>query len=181
MNTVTNKPTKTPIKRNRPFRILKPLDPSKIAEKLTELGASNKEIAELYGVKENQFYVWQRALPDLKKAVEKGRLRADERVIDSLFNLALRGNVTAQIFWLKNRQPNEWNDRRELFGKITVENQSPDELDRASDAELRKILGTGGLCLLRDQPAENGNGHPDRKTVPAKNNNGDDSSETDPW
>jgi len=35
---------------------------------------------------------------------------SDERVVDSLYKNALAGNVTAQIFWLKNRRPSEWRD-----------------------------------------------------------------------
>ena len=31
---------------------------------------------------------------------------------------ALKGNVTACIFWLKNRKPSEWRDVRDVTGEI---------------------------------------------------------------
>ena len=33
-----------------------------------------------------------------------------ERVVNSLYHQAISDNVTAQIFWLKNRRPAEWRD-----------------------------------------------------------------------
>ena len=43
-----------------------------------------------------------------------GMIEATQAVISALFeNAVVRHNVTAQIFWLKNRAPNEWRDRTE--------------------------------------------------------------------
>ena len=39
---------------------------------------------------------------------------ADKRVEKSLYFQALKGNTTAMIFWLKNRQPDQWRDRHEV-------------------------------------------------------------------
>ena len=38
-----------------------------------------------------------------------------EEVAKKLYTEALAGNVTAMIFWLKNRQPSKWRDKPELF------------------------------------------------------------------
>ena len=34
-------------------------------------------------------------------------------VENALFKNAIEGNVTAQIFWLKNRKPDKWRDKPE--------------------------------------------------------------------
>ena len=49
-----------------------------------------------------------------KYALKRGREASDERVVDSLYKNALGGNVTAQIFWLKNRRPDQWRDVQHL-------------------------------------------------------------------
>ena len=45
--------------------------------------------------------------------------RAHEMVEDALFRRALDGNTTAQIFYLTNRSPNRWQDRRAM-GKLEL-------------------------------------------------------------
>ena len=50
----------------------------------------------------------------LMERVEDARAQADEVVIKSLYTKAtVDKNTTAMIFWLKNRRPAEWRDRRE--------------------------------------------------------------------
>src|SRR5271169_137243 len=51
----------------------------------------------------------------LLERVDDARAQADEIVIKSLYTMAtVDKNVTAAIFWLKNRRPKEWRDRREM-------------------------------------------------------------------
>jgi hypothetical protein len=51
---------------------------------------------------------------ELREALKRGREGSDERVVTSLYHQALAGNVTACIFWLKNRRPSEWRDVQHL-------------------------------------------------------------------
>ena len=44
---------------------------------------------------------------------------ADFQIENALFKSALDGNVTAQIFWLKNRRPDKWRDRQESKVDLT--------------------------------------------------------------
>lgn len=48
------------------------------------------------------------------------------------------GDTTAQIFWLKNRKPNEWRDKREteLSGELKTNNP----LQGLSTEELKKLI-----------------------------------------
>jgi hypothetical protein len=53
--------------------------------------------------------------PDLLERVNDARAQADEVVIKSLYTRAtVDKDTTAMIFWLKNRRPTEWRDRREI-------------------------------------------------------------------
>jgi hypothetical protein len=57
--------------------------------------------------------------PKFAERVEEFRSMADENVKRSLYRAARNGNVTAMIFWLKNRQPEHWRDRREIVAEVT--------------------------------------------------------------
>lgn len=45
-------------------------------------------------------------------------------------------DTTAAIFWLKNRQPEKWRDRKELDATVNL----GDELESMSDEQLKKII-----------------------------------------
>lgn len=48
------------------------------------------------------------------EAVDEARSVADDVVESRLYREAVGGNVTACIFWLKNRRPHEWRDRHDV-------------------------------------------------------------------
>jgi hypothetical protein len=52
------------------------------------------------------------------QALKRGREGSDNRVVESLYHQALSGNVTACIFWLKNRRPSEWRDVQNVDAAI---------------------------------------------------------------
>ena len=106
---------------------------------LARRGCTMEEIAAELSVAPSTLKKWVAENPELKKAVDHGRLLADVAVEDSLFARA-RGctirkkrkvkdgdktreeeweeevppDTTACIFWLKNRDPERWRDRQEL-------------------------------------------------------------------
>lgn len=49
--------------------------------------------------------------------VEEWEGKKGDILEDVLFNQARDGNITAIIFWLKNRRPDRWKDKRELAGE----------------------------------------------------------------
>ncbi len=65
----------------------------------------------LYRLKDNK--------ADIKDALKRGRAKGLSIVANALYQNALSGNVTAQIFYLKNRSPEEWQDRRDIAIKTT--------------------------------------------------------------
>jgi len=84
-------------------------------------------------------WAWRKADKHLDDAVFEARHTCTQMVEDALYSLALSGNVTAQIFWLKNRAPDQWRDRHELkHTGVEAEIELPDAvakelIQRAAD------------------------------------------------
>ena len=49
-----------------------------------------------------------------KARIEEAKLIADDVIVQCLHDAAKDGNITAMIFWLKNRRPVEWRDKHDL-------------------------------------------------------------------
>jgi len=116
-------------------------DPAKTPEqayKLCLLGATDKELADFFGVAESTLNKWKIDYPEFSEALNRGKVEADARVAHSLYHRALgyehpdtdirvvNGEVVitptikryppdtaAAIFWLKNRQRGKWRDKIE--------------------------------------------------------------------
>ncbi len=111
------------------------------AQKLAGLGATDIEVADFFDVDVRTIYRWKHDEPGFCQALNIGKEKADERVINSLYQKAvgyeqdevkifmpggaekpvyapfrakIAPDTTAAIFWLKNRRPGEWRDRQEL-------------------------------------------------------------------
>ncbi len=88
------------------------LDMSEV-ERLGGLGLTLDEVGYVLGVTTQTIHNWKKN-PKFFDALKKGRAQADSRIKQSLYQRALEGDVTAQIFWLKNRDPKNWGDKRQL-------------------------------------------------------------------
>lgn len=88
-------------------------------ETLAGQGLSKKEIAYCIGIGRSTLYEKQKTDQDFLDAIKKGRAAGLQTVTNALMSNAIDGNVTAQIFYLKNRSPENWQDRRntEITGK----------------------------------------------------------------
>ena len=131
--------------------------------KLALLGATREQIANFYQVGGSTIDRWRDRHPAFGDAMRRGKDEADSKVAESLYRRATgyshpedkifndQGramvvatvkhyppDTTACIFWLKNRQREQWRDRTEL---VTVEDQvsklSEDDI-YAALAELAK-------------------------------------------
>jgi hypothetical protein len=115
------------------------------AYKMSLLGATDKELADIFEVAESTIYEWKNEHPKFSEAIKKGKDDADTKVADSLFKRALgyshpdvdikmfEGEIittkltkhyppdtTAAIFWLKNRQPGKWRDKTIVDNNINL-------------------------------------------------------------
>lgn len=60
------------------------------------------------------FVFWKKKYARFKRAVEYCSTLCIRVVEDRLYTDATNGNTTAQIFFLKNRAPKRWRDKREI-------------------------------------------------------------------
>lgn len=146
------------------------------ARKLCMLGATDAEIADFFEVSVRTVARWKTRHEEFAQALVVGKTLADERVRRSLYHKAvgydfveqqaikvkleqhreevqivdvekhMPPDTTAQIFWLKNRDPENWRDKvtAEHTGKdgepIAVSAASPRDLARAMALVVAKGL-----------------------------------------
>ena len=77
-------------------------------------GLTEEQIAkEKIGISRKTLSEWKNKFSDFGNALKRGKEVADYEVENSLFKAAKEGNVTAMIFWLKNRRRDKWRDKYE--------------------------------------------------------------------
>lgn len=74
-------------------------------------GLTDEQIAHNMGCSRSTLNDWRNKYPDISNALKKGKEVVDYEVENALLASALAGNVTAQIFWMKNRRPDKWRDK----------------------------------------------------------------------
>ena len=103
-------------------------------------GLTDEQIAHNMGIATGTLYEWKNRFPELSEALKKGKEVVDIQVENALLKRALGyeyeetkvivetdgrkrverikkhvlPDVTAQIFWLKNRRPGVWRDKHEI-------------------------------------------------------------------
>ena len=77
-------------------------------------GLTNEQIADNIGINVKTLYDWKNKSSEFCNVLKEGREVVDYQVENALLKNALEGNVTAQIFWLKNRKKNEWREKIEI-------------------------------------------------------------------
>lgn len=75
-------------------------------------GLTDAQAAEAIGVSRRTLHNWRKKSKIIADAVQLGKNTVDVMVENRLLQEALGGNVTAMIFWLQNRKPDHWRDRR---------------------------------------------------------------------
>lgn len=85
------------------------------------LGATLAKAGKLVGVTRQAVAKHATKHPAFQERMDEARSIADANVIRSLYRAARSGNVTAMIFWLKNRIPSEWRDRREIVAQVRTD------------------------------------------------------------
>lgn len=138
------------------------------AYKLCLLGATDKEMADFFGVSEVTFNAWKKNHPEFLKSLKEGKESADANVASRLYQRAMGyshpedkifndngeplivptikhypPDTTAAIFWLKNRRKDQWRDKQdmELTGKDggPIETSSKPDLSKLSVEELKQL------------------------------------------
>ena len=77
-------------------------------------GLTDEQIAHNMGIVTSNLYDWKKKYSEISEALKKGKEVVDIEVENALLKSALEGNITAQIFWLKNRKPNRWREKQSI-------------------------------------------------------------------
>lgn len=137
------------------------LEPDKLLllEGWAREGLFDKQIAEKMNVGEATLYNYKKKYPQIKEALRKGKELVDIEVENALFKRAIGytvkvveqkvdkdgcvhdttrdvhipGDVTAQIFWLKNRKRMQWRDKVEYETNNDDLNKVKELLTKISD------------------------------------------------
>ena len=80
-------------------------------EALARKGLSIDQIADCLNISRATIYRHKKKNSDLSDAITKGQSKGVANVSNALYKAAMAGNITAQIFYLKNRGPDAWKDR----------------------------------------------------------------------
>lgn len=138
-------------------------------------GLSDDEMADLFGVSRKLMTAWKKFYPDFAKAIEKGRTKADAKVIESLYKLATgyshedtkfathEGEITDSVtyqkhyppnfqaiqFWLTNRQGSHWRNRQEVDNMVSGKPGAPPVGVKNED---KKELVSSILALIQPKP-----------------------------
>lgn len=114
------------------------------------LGATDAELGVFFDVCEATINNWKLEFPEFLESLKRGKIMADAKVAQSLFHRATgyscpdldikmyEGEIietpfvkhyppdtTSMIFWLKNRQPEKWREKREPSDNDNDQDVSP--------------------------------------------------------
>ena len=84
-------------------------------------GLTDEQIAKNMGIGVRTLYEWKEKFPQITQSLKRSKELVDLEVENALFKSAIGfvgpdekyypPNITAQIFWLKNRKPAAWRDK----------------------------------------------------------------------
>ena len=152
-------------------------------------GYTDKDLAKHFKISERTLYVWKNRHLEFSEAIKKGKDEFDSRVVEqSLLKRAVgytydeitqepdketgklvtvkvvskqvAGDVLAMIFWLKNRNPQRWSDKKEIDHRIEGITEPLTEEELLSRVKKAKAAGTG---VDMKSIEGNDNGHSDQK------------------
>ena len=92
-------------------------------------GLSETQIATLLGVNISTITREKKRNEQFAHAIKKGRYKAVQLVANKVFQNAMEGKETSAIFFLKNRDPDNWADRQEKVINVNLK----DALTHASN------------------------------------------------
>lgn len=136
-----------------------------IAYKMCQMGATDADLAEALGIGLTTLDAWKKKHQEFSEALKKGKAISDAEVANSLYQRAVGyshadvdikviknkivttkltkhypPDTTAAIFWLKNRQKQQWRDKQE-YGITDKDGNDVKQFDlsKLTDEELRKL------------------------------------------
>lgn len=134
-------------------------------------GMTEREIAEFIGINYSTLQVWKSDIPEFREALLAGKEGPNRRVVAALYQSAIgytveirkgqvnkqgelvewtetvfvKPEVAAQIFFLKNRDNENWNDRN---------GNADSSFQNLSDAELARLVREKAARLIATKAAD---------------------------
>lgn len=121
-------------------------------------GLTDEQISNNLGIHISTFYDYKKNYSEFSEALKKGKEIIDYQVENALLKRALGyeyeeityehgeetkrvlkhvvGDTTAQIFWLKNRKPQQWRDKKDIEHSGEVNNP----YSELTTEELKKLI-----------------------------------------
>lgn len=146
-----------------------------MVEHVAKLGARDEDIAQVFGVTRQCVEKWKKRHPAFNEALRRGKLEADAQVAQALYSRATGYRWTEQqavkvkdgpqlervevvdvekqvppdtvacIFWLKNRRPMDWRDKKEIEHEVTGGVVLMDQQPETKDAWARVVDDTKAI------------------------------------
>ena len=136
--------------KKKPGRKAINLDHNEI-ERLAGMGLNERQICASLGINPSTL-TRKKHIKSIKQALEKGRAKAIAQVSSQLFNNAMEGKETSAIFFLKNRDPDNWKDRNILETNHTI------NLSHVINSAKERIPNATHKIKRLDDPVDKGEG-----------------------
>lgn len=129
-----------------------------VLEGLARDGLTDEQIAQKIGIVSSTLYEWKKKYRGISEAIKRGKEVIDRQVENALLKRALGykydevtvengvetkrvtkevvPDTTAQIFWLKNRKPEDWRDKQ----SVEVSGNINNPFKELTTEELKKIV-----------------------------------------
>lgn len=136
------------------------------------LGATDEDLAKFLAVCIATINNWKKKEPQFLESIKKGKEDADAQVVKSLFKRAtgitvkevrsdanggsetvkeLPPDTTAAIFWLKNRQRQNWKDKQDIDQVSTVTVNDERDLQSYSIEDLQALNAIHGKYTKKEE------------------------------
>ena len=146
--------------KKKPGRKAINLDHNEI-ERLAGMGLNERQICASLGINPSTL-TRKKHIKSIKNALEKGRAKAIAQVSSKLFNNAIEGKETSIIWFLKNRDPDNWKDRNILETNHTINlshviNSAKERIPNATQTikRLDESIDKGKGIFLDNKGTEN--------------------------
>lgn len=101
-------------------------------------GLTDEQISRNLGISKVTFYKYKASCSELNELLKKSKEVVDYEVENALYKSAIGGNVSAMIFWLKNRRPDKWKDKKEPM-EVELMRKELDLRERKLELEEQKL------------------------------------------
>lgn len=101
-------------------------------------GLTDEQISRNLGISKVTFYKYKTSCSELSELLKKSKEVVDYEVENALYKSAIDGNVSAMIFWLKNRRPDKWRDRKEA-NEIELQAKELELKEKKFELEKQKL------------------------------------------